>query len=99
VNYFRNNAERMRYDDFRKRDLFVGSGVVEAGCKNRGRPASQAIGHALDRARRQRHYRTPLPDPQRLLGSFLGIAFGGAMVNKFVAHPLKPSLCPPFCTY
>jgi len=33
VNYFRNNAERMRYDDFRKRGLFVGSGVVEAGCK------------------------------------------------------------------
>jgi hypothetical protein len=33
VNYFRNNSERMRYDDFRKRGLFVGSGVVEAGCK------------------------------------------------------------------
>jgi hypothetical protein len=33
VNYFRNNAERMRYDDFRQRQLFVGSGVVEAGCK------------------------------------------------------------------
>lgn len=33
VNYFRNNAERMRYEDFRKRELFVGSGVVEAGCK------------------------------------------------------------------
>lgn len=33
VNYFRNNAERMRYEDFRKRGLFVGSGVVEAGCK------------------------------------------------------------------
>jgi len=33
VNYFRNNAERMRYDDFRKRGLFVGSGVIEAGCK------------------------------------------------------------------
>jgi hypothetical protein len=33
VNYFRNNAERMRYADFRKRGMFVGSGVVEAGCK------------------------------------------------------------------
>lgn len=33
VNYFRNNAERMRYADFRTRQLFVGSGVVEAGCK------------------------------------------------------------------
>ena len=24
----------MRYAEFRKQDLFVGSGVVEAGCKN-----------------------------------------------------------------
>ena len=27
------NAERMRYGQFRQRGLFVGSGVVEAGCK------------------------------------------------------------------
>lgn len=33
VAYFRNNAERMRYADFRARSLFVGSGVIEAGCK------------------------------------------------------------------
>ena len=31
--YFRGNAARMRYADFRKQGLFVGSGVVEAGCK------------------------------------------------------------------
>jgi hypothetical protein len=31
--YFRNNAPRMRYDLFRNRGLFVGSGVIEAGCK------------------------------------------------------------------
>lgn len=31
--YFRNNAHRMRYDEFRAQGLFVGSGVVEAGCK------------------------------------------------------------------
>ncbi|MBI5117553.1 ISKra4 family transposase [Candidatus Poribacteria bacterium] len=31
--YFQNNASRMRYDDFRAQGLFVGSGVVEAGCK------------------------------------------------------------------
>jgi hypothetical protein len=31
--YFQNNAERMRYPDFRRQHLFVGSGVVEAGCK------------------------------------------------------------------
>jgi hypothetical protein len=33
ANYFERNAERMRYPKFRKQNLFVGSGVVEAGCK------------------------------------------------------------------
>lgn len=33
VDYFHKNAERMRYGDFRKQGLFVGSGVVEAACK------------------------------------------------------------------
>ena len=33
ANYFERNAERMRYPKFRKRKLFVGSGVIEAGCK------------------------------------------------------------------
>ncbi len=31
--YFEKNKERMRYEDFRKQGLFVGSGVVEAGCR------------------------------------------------------------------
>jgi hypothetical protein len=31
--YFARNAERMRYPAFREQGLFVGSGVVEAGCK------------------------------------------------------------------
>ena len=38
--YFENNRERMRYADYRKQGLFVGSGVVEAGCKS-------LIGHRL----------------------------------------------------
>jgi Uncharacterised protein family (UPF0236) len=33
MKYFRRNAERMRYAEFRSQGLFVGSGVVEAGCK------------------------------------------------------------------
>ena len=33
MKYFRGNAERMRYAEFRSQGLFVGSGVVEAGCK------------------------------------------------------------------
>jgi len=31
--YFARNAERMRYPVFRREGFFVGSGVVEAGCK------------------------------------------------------------------
>jgi len=31
--YFERNKERMRYADFRQRGLFVGSGVLEAGCR------------------------------------------------------------------
>lgn len=33
IEFFRKNRERMRYYEFRKRGLFIGSGVVEAGCK------------------------------------------------------------------
>ena len=33
LGYFENNAPRMRYHWFRQCGLFVGSGVVEAGCK------------------------------------------------------------------
>ena len=33
ADYFEKNAHRMRYPDFRRQQLFVGSGVIEAGCK------------------------------------------------------------------
>jgi hypothetical protein len=33
ADYFARNAERMNYPEFRKQHLFVGSGVIEAGCK------------------------------------------------------------------
>ncbi len=34
ADYFERNTARMRYPEFREQDLFVGSGVVEAGCKS-----------------------------------------------------------------
>jgi hypothetical protein len=34
VGYFKKNEQRMKYDRFRRRRLFIGSGVVEAGCKS-----------------------------------------------------------------
>ena len=33
IEYFQTNKDRMRYAEFRRQGLFVGSGVVEAGCK------------------------------------------------------------------
>ena len=33
ADYFDRNTERMRYPKFRRQHLFVGSGVIEAGCK------------------------------------------------------------------
>jgi hypothetical protein len=41
--YFERNAERMRYPAFREQGLFVGSGVIEAGCKT-------VIGNRLKRS-------------------------------------------------
>jgi hypothetical protein len=34
ADYFATNANRMRYPEFRQQGLFVGSGVIEAGCKS-----------------------------------------------------------------
>ena len=34
IGFFTKNAKRMRYASFRNQGLFVGSGVVEAGCKS-----------------------------------------------------------------
>jgi hypothetical protein len=34
VNYFKDNAKRMQYKYFKSQGYFVGSGVIEAGCKN-----------------------------------------------------------------
>lgn len=33
IEYFRKNEHRMRYERYRKEHLFIGSGVVEAGCR------------------------------------------------------------------
>jgi hypothetical protein len=31
--YYRNNLERIRYDQFRTAGLLLGSGIIESGCK------------------------------------------------------------------
>ena len=40
ADYFANHAARMNYTQFRKQHLFIGSGVIEAGCKS-------VVGHRL----------------------------------------------------
>ena len=34
IGYFEKNKKRMRYETFKEQGLFVGSGVIEAGCKS-----------------------------------------------------------------
>ena len=43
IDYFATNAARMNYPKFRQQHLFVGSGVIEAGCKT-------VVGHRLKRS-------------------------------------------------
>lgn len=33
INYFRENEDAMKYEEFRAMGLFIGSGVIEAGCR------------------------------------------------------------------
>lgn len=40
VNYLQKNRQRMQYDKYRAQHLFIGSGVIEAGCKH-------LVGHRL----------------------------------------------------
>ena len=55
ADYFERNAERMRYPKFRRQHLFVGSGVIEAGCKTVVASRLKRSGNVLDRPRSQRH--------------------------------------------
>ncbi len=50
ADYFERNAERMRYPEFRHQHLFVGSGVIEAGCKTVIGKRLKQSGMFLDRS-------------------------------------------------
>jgi len=47
--YFENNAPQMRYAEYRDQKFFVGSGVVEAGCRT-------VIGERLNRTFADENY-------------------------------------------
>ena len=75
----------MRYAELRLAGCLVGSGIFEAGCPHRHRPATQALRHVLERAPSQRHHRrvllSNLRSVRRLLGS------GSLRCHFFVIHP------------
>ena len=73
ADYFQRNAERMRYDEFRRQGLFVGSGGDRGGLSHGDCESAEAFGNVLERARRERDcgfaLRAAHPPPfRRLLG-------------------------------
>ena len=70
--YFERSAARMRYSAFRRQHLFVGSGVMEAGCKTV--IGSQTLRYVPDRSRSQRYHRPAMLPPQWPLRGLLGDA-------------------------
>jgi hypothetical protein len=67
VDYFEKNAARLRYPEFRRPGLFVGTGVIEAGCKNLIGFRYRQSGDVLDSARGQRRPRSAMLPIQRPL--------------------------------
>ncbi|MCL4181675.1 MAG: hypothetical protein KJ072_28545 [Verrucomicrobia bacterium] len=73
LHYFEKNAAQMRYAEFRQKKFFVGSGVVEAGCRTVIGERLKQSGNALVRAGRQRDHCPPLLHYVRPLRGFLGL--------------------------
>jgi hypothetical protein len=71
LGYFVNNVERMRYGTFRRKGFFIGSGVVEAGCKNRHRRSLQTIQDVLESTRSRKRLGIALHWQQPSVGSVL----------------------------
>jgi hypothetical protein len=81
ANYFESNQERMRYPEFRKRGLFVGSGVIEAGCKTvLGRLKQSGMFWTVRGA--QCHYRPPLLSAEWPVRGLLGVPSGAGLTLK-----------------
>lgn len=64
LTYFKTNAHRMRYAHYRDLGMFVGSGVVEAGCKTLVGQRLKLSGMRWWFARRHRHPHPARPTPQ-----------------------------------
>jgi hypothetical protein len=71
IAYFDHHQRCMLYKTCHQAGLFCGSGVVEAGCARRHRPASQKLRHVLDRSWRQKRLGFALRPPRQSLGRML----------------------------
>jgi hypothetical protein len=80
ADYFQKNTERTRYPKFRAQHLFVGSGVIEAGCKASIGSRCKQSGNVLDRARSERHPGIAKLSFQRTLRELLGDASPGGLI-------------------
>jgi hypothetical protein len=78
ADYFATNTPRMQYPEFREKGFFVGSGVIEAGCKSivgvrlKQSGMRYARNRVLDRTRRQRYHCSALLQVQSEVRRFLG---------------------------
>ena len=62
LGYFKRNRERMRYEEYRAKEMHIGSGIAESSCPDvRGAGQTQTIGDALDRGRGGIHAPTAPP--------------------------------------
>ena len=60
LGYFVRNVARMQYGTFRSRGFFIGSGVIEAGCKTVIGARCKQSGYVLGRTRSGKHPGAPL---------------------------------------
>ena len=81
ADYFERNRNRRRYPQFRKQGLFIGSGVIEAGCGTVTGSPPQAVRYVLDRARRCHHCPTLQPAVRQIRG-LLGLS-----LSRRLNHP------------
>ena len=87
IEYFQKNERRMRYACFRSQGLFIGSGVIEAGCKT-------IIGQRLKQSGMRWTVRGPMPSSPCVVASY---PTAGRNSGKPAQQDSEPS--PIFLTY
>jgi hypothetical protein len=91
ADFFERNSERMRYAQFRAQKLFVGSGVVEAGCKT-------VIGRRLKMSGMFSSGPFEAPSPSSLCAATASaenlLTIGSLVLPDLYKHVAHPGCCP-----